>query len=495
MSSRSGIAVNPTGEGDEESGPKIDPRLAKIANDCWRKGNEAIPKENWDYAIDMYGKAVQIAPANLTYRQSLRATERKKYKDNGTGASMAGMRLMTTRGKVKKAQMSKDWKGLADAAEEGLQVNPWDLQLNAALGDACKELNYDDVAIFCYEEVLKLDPMNVAVNKSLGEILERRGEYDRAVQCWERVVKAEPLNGHARSQVQRISTSKVIDRGGYDSASSTREVMGDKNLQSKMGHGPTPSSQADGPGMSQEADLQRAIRKDPQNKDNYLKLADYYRREGNLKEVEAQLEKALILSGGNDASIRELVEDVQLEQMRIKLGQTKAAAGMARDDEELKAATKELAKELLRREIEIFKTRVERYPADMKLKFELGQRYMRVQNWEEAIPLFQQARGDVRIKGESLIALGKCFAYDGKIPLARRQFESALPEVAFEDKPDAFKDLHYSLARIAEEMKDLAKAEEHYQKVVEVDYAFRDCVARLDKLQSGASPSGASSEE
>jgi tetratricopeptide (TPR) repeat protein len=275
--------------------------------------------------------------------------------------------------------------------------------------------------------------------------------------------------------VQELSTRKVLDRGGYETAGTTRQIS--------TTSGAVNARDADGPGMSQEADMQRAIRKDPENKDNYLKLAEFYRRDGKLPEAEEQLSLAFEKTGGKDLTIRELIEDVQLERMRGDLAKAKSDAAQSGADEHKQAAAK-LAGELLRREMEVFKTRVERYPSDMKVKYELGMRYMRVKNWKDAIPLFQQSRGDTRIKAESMISLGKCFAYDGKIPLARRQFESAVAEVDFEDKPDAFKDVHYSLGRLAEEMKDLAVAEEEYQKVIEVDYGFRDCVQRLEALQS-----------
>lgn len=480
MAKETGIAINRGDGGDAE--PEVDPRFVRIAAECWKKGNEAIPKENWDYAIEMYSKACQLVPHNLTYRQSLRGTERKKYGDNGKGAAMAGMRLMGVRGKIKKAEMSKekDWKVIMEAAEEGLMINPWDNALLKSVADAAAHLNYVDVAIFSYEEALKLEPSNIELNKSLAEILEQRGEYKRAVACWQRIQKADPLSGEARTRIQQLSAGEVIDRGGYGQADTTRKVMSANNVAVK-------AADADGPGMSQEADLQRAIRKSPESKDNYLKLGEYYRREGDLAKAEEQFAKALELTGGADHAIREMVEDAQLEQMRQRL--TAAKSGAQGGDEETKKEAARLAGELVLREIAVFKDRVERYPADMRMKFDLGQRYMRVKNWKDAIPLFQQARSDARIKGESLAALGKCFAYDGKIPLARRQFEAAVAEITFDDKPDVFKDVHYSLARLAEEMKDFAVAEEHYQTVVEVDYGFRDCVTRLDALQSRGSES------
>jgi tetratricopeptide (TPR) repeat protein len=239
---------------------------------------------------------------------------------------------------------------------------------------------------------------------------------------------------------------------------------------------------ADGPGMSVEADLQRAIRKDPANKDNYTKLADYYKREGKLENAEEQLQKALEVSG-NDISIREMLEDVQLDLMQRALSITKEQVRNTPADAELKKRTAELANELTKRKMEIFSGRVDRYPNDMRMKFELGVQYMTVKKWQLAIPLFQQARSDPRLKGEALIRLGKCFYYDGKPPLAIRQFEAAMPEIKFEDKPDVYKDLYFAAGRLYEEMKNVKAAEEAYQKVLEVDYTFRDTVDRLNKLQ------------
>lgn len=450
---------------------------SKICADCWRRGTEALTKENFEYSVQMYATSVKLCPDNLMYRQSLRGAEFRMYGDNGTGSRMSGMKLMGPRGKAKKARLSKDWTSLDQAAEEGLQVNPWDAQLNADVGDACTLLGYVDVAIFAYETSLRVDPANKEVNKSLAALLEDKGEYKRAIECWQRILKVEPTSGEARSKITQLDARSVMDRGGYEGAVSTQNV---RLNQGRAGAG----QQADGPGMSVEADLQRAIRKEPANKDHYLKLADYYKREGKLDEAEEQLQTALEVSG-NDVSIRELLEDVQLDLMRRTLTVTKEQVRANPNDADLKQRAAEQAGELLKRELEVLATRVERYPQDMRIKFELASRYMRVQKWALAIPLFQQSRSDPRVKGDSLVSLGKCFFYDKKATLAIRQFEAAFPEVKFEDKPDLYKDMYYSAGRLYEEMKNPKPAEECYQKVLEVDYGFRDTVKRLDQLQGG----------
>ena len=106
----------------------------KIAADCWKRGNEALAREQWDYAVDMATQAMALVPDNVLYRKTLRGATKKKYKDNGNGARMASMKLMKIRGRMKKAQLTKDWPSLDKAAEDGLKINPWDASLNAAVG-------------------------------------------------------------------------------------------------------------------------------------------------------------------------------------------------------------------------------------------------------------------------------------------------------------------------------------------------------------------------
>ena len=452
----------------------------RIAAECWRKGNEALPKENWDYAIQMYATSVKMVPDNLAYRQSLRFTEYKKYDNNGTGGKLGSMKLMPVKTRTKKCRMSKDWAGLAAACEEGLMVNPWDVQLGIDLGDALKGLGYQEVAKFAYQEVIKVDKTNVGVNRSLALILEERAEYNEAIACWKRILQVEPTNGEARSKITALDAKSVMDRGGYEGAESTQNVMAAHEVARRLNL----NKDADGPGQSVEADLQRAIRKDPGNKDNYLKLADHYKLNGKLEEAEQQLLKALEISG-NDMSIREMLEDVQLDLMEKAIVITKEQARNSPADAALKQRAAELAVELTKRRMEVYAVRVERYPQDMRLKYELGCIYMNVQKWQLAIPLLQQARSDPRMKGEALFKLGLCFYSDSKPQLAIRQFESAMAEVKFEEKPDIYKELYYAAGKLYEIMKNPQAAEEAYQKILEVDYEYRNTVNRLNKLQGG----------
>ena len=49
----------------------------KIAGDCWKRGTEALGKQNWDYAIEMFRQASKFVSDNLLYRETLRGAEEK----------------------------------------------------------------------------------------------------------------------------------------------------------------------------------------------------------------------------------------------------------------------------------------------------------------------------------------------------------------------------------------------------------------------------------
>ena len=462
-----------------------DDRKRKLAADCFRKGTEAMAKQNWDYAVDMLDKSTALDPENLMYRQTKRGCTRKKYNDNKTGARMAGVKLMGVRTRIKKCRMKKDWPGVDRAAEEGLIVNPWDASLHADLGDACHQMGYDDVAVESYRQCVTAEPKNIDYLRRIGDLLRERGEYIEACKFWERIQELKPNDEEARTMVSKLLTEQTINRDGYDEADNTREVKAknayeeDRMARSGSGGGP------DGPGQSEQADLERAIRKDPATVSNYIALADILRKEKKLEQAAAILKQGLDASG-NDPAVREKLEDVELDLMRLNVAMSRKDAKANQSNKQFIKKYQALRGELLKREISVFSARIERNPKDPKLKFELGLRHKQCKDWAKAIPFLQQASASQTLKCDALIALGECFVNDKKVDLARRQFEKALEFISDQDQVEQFSQVHYALGRIYESKKNVEKAEHHYTEVLGKDYEYKDVLARLEKLESSA---------
>lgn len=457
----------------------------RIAAECFRKGTEAMNKENWDYAIDMFSKSMLMEADNLMFRQTRHGCIRKKYKDNGTGAKMAGMKLMKFRGKIKKALGKEEWDAADKLAEEGLAINPWDSQLLIDLGAACEGRDWGSIAQYAYEKAVESDPENIENLRALGRLCRERGEYSKSRACFSQIYKLDPEDGEARTMMSQLDAESVLDRKGYEDAKDTKDVKetpqnayeADRQAR-KAGM----QQAADGPGQSEEADLQRSVRREPENVNTYLKLADYYRGKKELQKAIDTYQKA-IDECGEDANVREQLEDVELDLLRHQTTEIKDQFRKKPDSGDLKDQVTKLSTKLIKREIEVLASRIERYPKDLRLKFELAQRYKRVGKFAKAIPLFQQASADTRIKEDVLVGLGECFIKDKKLDLGRRQFEKAIETINAQDKPDLYKNAHYWLARLYEKGGKTAKAENHYTEILGLDYEYKDVLQRMEAIQ------------
>ena len=464
--------------------------LENAARDWFKKGSEALKKENWDFAAECFFNSIKMQPDNKVFRQTRHGSLEKMYDNNGTGGRMASMRLMTVRGKIKKSKMQKNWKAVDLAAEEGLGINPWDAQLYAELGESAVQQENMDVAQYAWGKAVKYDRANIAYNRALGKVLRECGEYMAARDCFKRIYEADPKDAEARAMMSKLDAESVMDRGGYERAESTRDVKTEKEAprnayeedrKARKGQ----QSQADAPGESIETDLRHAIRKDADNINHYLRLADYYRKERNLPSALELYNQALEKDDGN-TDILELKEDVELDLLRDKLAD---ASELARKNPEKKRPAEKVAalkKQLIVRELEIFEPRIERHPQNMKMRFELADRYRRTKQYKRAIPLYQQAVADIRLSHDALVWLGECFVRNNQLKLAQRQFVKALDALNAGDHPDPFKRAHYWLGRIAEKARSNDEAETHYTEILSVDYSYLDVQRRLEELQ-GAS--------
>jgi tetratricopeptide (TPR) repeat protein len=453
----------------------------KIAADCFRKGNDAMEKRNFDYAVKMQSQAVQLIPDNLMFRQTLRGCERYLYANNKLGARFARLRLRLKgiRGKIRKARSKSDWGALDQAAEAGLTLNPWNAQLNADMGEACFQRGYNELAEFGYKIAVENDPENRRFLEKLGEVYELRGNYSAAIDCWKKISKLYPNDGQVRAKITGLEASRVMDHGGYEGAKTTQEVKKtayDDYRPATDKHVPDAVA---GPGASVEGDLLRAIRKNPADKGTYLKLSEIYRKQKEFDKAEEILQKAFEATGSADLNIRQIIEDVELERRRHEIELGRAIV----KDEAGKRNIEALKRELHQREIEILTTRVERYPMDAGLKYDLATRLMKSKDFKKAIPLLQQATVDQRREAKVRVALGKCFIAEKQIKLALYQFEKSVEKINAHDDPELYCEAHYILGRLCEDEGDPEKAEKHFSDVLSVDYSFKDARERLERLQ------------
>ncbi|MHC4708790.1 MAG: tetratricopeptide repeat protein, partial [Planctomycetota bacterium] len=149
----------------------------------------------------------------------------------------------------------------------------------------------------------------------------------------------------------------------------------------------------------------------------------------------------------------------------------------------LKAKIATLSSQLDNIELLHYRACVENYPTDLQAKYEYGLRLMRNKQFDEAIPLFQEAQRDPRHKIAALDRIGLCFFKKGWYSDAVDVFDQAIESYRIKDDQTA-KELRYNLARAYEEEGEKEKALEIYRKIAQLDFAFKDVRQRVDRLRS-----------
>jgi tetratricopeptide (TPR) repeat protein len=72
--------------------------------------------------------------------------------------------------------------------------------------------------------------------------------------------------------------------------------------------------------------------------------------------------------------------------------------------------------------------RVERYPGDLGIRFELAELLFKLGKFSEAAPEFQKAQANPHKRLQAMSYLGQCFAARGMNDMAARQLQNALKE-------------------------------------------------------------------
>ena len=447
----------------------MSPAKRKRLQQMFEHGSRSAAKGDFKYATEMFTQCVLEDPGNLTYVASFIGNLQKQYNNNKKGSKMASLQGMHIKGSIKKASMQKDWNAVIASGLEMLKLNPWDAGALSAMANACQQLEFDDCQLAYLRAALSVDINDLELNRLAGRALARMGKYDEAILAWNRVQKVKHDDEEARKAIGDLAVEKTITKGGYEDAESSKQARADK----AGGTGP-------GLRLTPEQNLEKQIAKDPANVSLYLQLAELYASKEGFQQAEETLQKALSISGG-EVNVRERLEDMQLRRQKLQLDIARKKRNEQKSPEAVELYNKMKA-ELNNVEIQVYRSRCERYPANLSLKYELGLRLQRAKMFKEAIQSLQAARTDPQRKGLVLLAMGECFHEIKQDQLAVARFEEAIQEIADKDE-DAKKWALYCAGRLLLAMKEFDRADKYLSELAGRDFGYKDVAECLDKLR------------
>lgn len=325
----------------------------------------------------------------------------------------------------------------------------------------------------------------------LSELFAKVNAADKAVQAAQAALQLDPTDGKLAAEVRNLSAQATMTKGGYDKtgqAGGFRANVRDAEKQRHLEEGEriVKSEETLDRLVAAAAEDYQKRSEDPAAINVYAqRLTERGRPEDEKRALEV-LDAAFKTT--KQFRFRQMWGDLRLRRAARKVLKYKeeAAAGASP-----KAADvyKQAQTQYVQMEIEEIKLRVENYPTDLGLKFQLGRRYFEHGDFEQAISHFQQSQEDAKNRVESLRFLGLAFIKISWTDEAEATFRKALE--AYKNHSDEIgMELRYGLLTAlqtkAETGRDLAVAEEADKLASTIaiqQINFKDIRARRDALK------------
>ncbi len=179
---------------------------------------------------------------------------------------------------------------------------------------------------------------------------------------------------------------------------------------------------------------------------------------------------------GNDPTLDQAIAKTKVRQFDYQIEQINPfAPDHAAQVEQLKQAKLEF-------QVTECQKRVEKYPTDLAIRFEMGVLYYQLGKFSEAIAEFQKAQQNPNKKLAAWSYLAKCYSQKKMYDFAASTLQKAIKEKLVFDEEK--KEMTYNLGTIFESMGKKAEAVEQYKLIYEVDSAYKDVAAKVEASYS-----------
>ena len=450
------------------------------------KANEAAQRENLDYAITLFNQVLEKEPEFFECRKALRAAQFQKcggrggfFKKMWSGAGSSPQ--------VAKAKMALS-KNPAEAmaiAEQILNGDPNSSAAHRIIVEAATTLELPHTAVLSYETLSNNSPKDrdlaIAFARALavaGDVSE--GEQNRGEQILMDLLRETPNDGELNQALKDLSARKTLDQGGYaaleSGQGSYRDILKDKKEAASLEQEKRVVKTED---VTERliGEYEARLQTEPNNLKLVRQLAELYAQKKQFARSLALYDRVKNSEMGNDPSLERSMADTIVRRFDYQLEQLDPAAP---DYTEQSA---KLQAEKLDFQVTECQKRVEKYPTDLAIRFEMGQLYFQTGKITEAIQEFQKAQGNPHKRLVAMGYLAQCYAKRKMFDLAARTLQNAIKEkIVFDDEK---KDLVYNLGCVLESMGKKEEAIEQLKLIYEMDIGYKDVAAKVDAFYAG----------
>lgn len=373
----------------------------------FERAQYATDTHNYEYAVTCYLTGLKFDPTSLNVHERLLEVANLYIRKGGKAATSKQQREMLGDKRPVDKLTAYELAWVTDV------LNP-----SAALKftQQAAALSLDEVAYWAGDlgarAALRAKKRSKSMLVGFVDVFEEIGGHDKAVEYGEIALSMDRSDAHLDARIRNLSARDTMDKGGYEDnvgqeggyRSSVRNLDKQKELTDN-----------DSYAVGDEAALARLNRAkddweaDRDSQDAITRYADLLRKEGT-DEHDTEAIKVL-LNGYKQCGqyrFRMIAGDIKLAKERRKLRALKEA-NLQKHDPEENARIIELERRILEHEAREYEERVDQYPTDLGIKFKYGEILFKLDRYNDAIPLLQQAHEDARFRAKALYIMGLAF--------------------------------------------------------------------------------------
>jgi tetratricopeptide (TPR) repeat protein len=450
--------------------------ISREARVLYTKAQEAAQRENTDYAIALYNQVLEKEPGFFDCRKALR-TEQFKKAGSGGGFFKKMLSGASSSPLVAKGQLAlrSNPAGALVIAEQILNSDPNGSGGHKIVVEAARALEFPKTAILSYETLVKNSPKDKNLAIEYAQACAEAGNAGPGERHLMALIAENPLDGELKQALKDMSARKTLGEGGYGALESGkgsfRDVLKNKDeavLLEQQNRVVKTEDRTETLIKEYEGRLQN----EPNNLKLVRSLAELYTEKKQFDQAFALYDRVKNSEMGNDPSLETAIAKTKVKQFDSQIEQVNPfAPDHAAQVEQLKTARLEF-------QVSECQKRVERYPTDLAIRYEMGALYYQIGKYGEAITEFQKAQQNPHKRLAAMLYLAKCYEKKKMYDFAARTLQNAIKEkLVFDDEK---KEMTYSLGAVFESMGKKDDAIDQYKLIYEVDSGYKDVAAKVE---------------
>ncbi len=445
--------------------------IAQKVQNFTNRGRQALETGRYELAVDMLMEAVNTAPDILETRKLLRAAQIANFKKNGKAGFGAKLGYMMARQKIQGMIKKGNYKEAMAEAEKLLTQNPLDADNIEAAVKAAEAAGMTDHAAISVEAAYECSNKDPSLLERVATYYTMSKRWDKARDAYRKLSDLKPGDQRIMQLLKNCEAQATMNSGWTDTVGKKggfQNLIANKEQAAKL----DAANKAVVSGDDAELLIQEKLKQieaEPKNMNARRALARIYVQGKRYYEAIDVLQQAIEVSGTMDPEL-----DRMLSQTKVQYYDQQIDALRAEGREEEAVAMEGEKNQFV---FDDLAQRVERYPNDLHLRFELGKLYFTYGYYDDALTHLQLAQKSPKDRLWALYYLAMCFLSQGQVDMGVMQLETARDALPTMD--DLKKKVVYQLGLCAESAGDLEKAYQYYKDVYSSDVGFEDLSERM----------------